>query len=77
MGYHAAALAYIGRPAECKEVLEQDGGLYIMDIREGDETITNGYIRAIQELAKLEGKEIAAEDVVVPQKIDFRLFNKK
>lgn len=77
MGYHAAALAYIGRAAECKEILEQDGGLYIMDIREGDETITNGYIRAVQELAKLEGKEIAAEDVKVPQKIDFRLFNKK
>lgn len=77
LGYYASTLAYVGRPAEAKEILERDGGLYIMDIREGDETIPNGYIRAIQELAKLEGKELAYEDVEVPEKIDFRLFNKK
>ena len=74
LGYYAAALAYTGSSAQTISILEQDGGLFIPDIREGDETITNAYIHAVQEQARSKGKIIEYRDVIVPLKIDFRMY---
>ncbi len=77
LGYYAASLAYTGNPEQTKAILEENGGLFIPDIREGDETITNAYIHAIQQLEKQNGRIADYNDVVVPQKIDYRMYKVK
>lgn len=73
--YYAIALAYTGEYEQAKAIFDQDGGLVINDLREGDDVITGTYIYIIQQLAKREGREIRAEDVDVPKALDFRMFH--
>jgi len=73
--YHAFALAHTGRPEEALAILEEDGGLEIPDLREGDNSLPNEYIFIQQTLAAREGRTLEAEDVEVPEKIDFRMFH--
>ena len=74
-GFYASALAYTGKLEEAKAILLRDGGLVMNDLREGDDSITATYIYIEQQLAKLEGKELDAEDVDVPAILDFRMFH--
>lgn len=73
--YYAIALAYTGELEQAKAILEQNGGLVINDLREGDDAITTTYIYIMQQLARREGRELDAEDVAVPKALDFRMFH--
>lgn len=73
--YHAFALAHTGRPEEALAILEAGGGLEIPDLREGDNSVPNEYIFIQQTLAAREGRTLDPEEVVVPEKVDFRMFH--
>lgn len=73
--YHAFALAHTGRPEEALAILEAGGGLEIPDLREGDNSVPNEYIFIRQTLAAREGRTLDPEEVVVPEKVDFRMFH--
>ena len=75
--YHAFALAHTGKPEEALAILEQDGGLEIPDLREGDNSVPNEYIFIKQLLAAREGKTLAPDEVDVPKKVDFRMFHER
>lgn len=74
--YYAVALSNTGKPEQARLILEQDGGLVIDDIREGDDLIAETYIRIAQQLAAREGRVLRAKDVCVPRTLDFRMFHK-
>ena len=46
----------------------------IPDLREGDNSVPNEYIFIRQTLAAREGRTLDPEEVVVPEKVDFRMF---
>lgn len=72
--YHAFALAHTGRPDDALEILEENGGLEIPDLREGDNSLPNEFIFCKQAIAAREGRTLRAEEIEVPEKIDFRMF---
>lgn len=74
-GYYATALAYTGELEKAKAILEKDGGLIVYDLREGDDAIAATYVYIVQQLAKREGKELSADEVHVPEVLDFRMFH--
>ncbi len=73
--YHAFALANTGEYQKAKDILSQNGGLLINDLREGDDSLVEEYIFIEQKIAEQNGQTLKAEDVVVPGKIDFRMFH--
>ena len=72
--YHAFALAHTGNPQEALEILEEDGGLEVPDLREGDNSLPNEFIFCKQVIAAREGQVLRTEEIEVPEKIDFRMF---
>ena len=62
--YYISALYHIGKAKEALELLEENGGLEIPDIREGEDSIAQLYLD-IQ-------KTLTGEDVSLPFKYDFR-----
>jgi tetratricopeptide (TPR) repeat protein len=75
LSYYAIALAHTGKLEEAKAIFDRDGGLVIEDRREGDDATAIEYTYIVQELAKKNGKEIKAEDVKVPEALDYRMFH--
>lgn len=70
---HACALAHSGKPCEAENILLENGGLDIPDIREGENSTSELYIFIQMEKAKLAGKTILPEDVNVPFALDLRM----
>ena len=62
--YYISALYHTGKAKEALELLEENGGLEIPDIREGEDSIAQLYLD-IQ-------KTLTGKDVPLPFKYDFR-----
>ncbi len=73
--YRAFGLAHTGREREARDILLEGGGLVITDMREGSDTLVDEYVFIERALAAKEGRELAAEDVKIPEALDFRMFN--
>ena len=73
--YKAFALAHTGKYEEAEAILTKNGGLYLVDGREGDDSMPEEYIYVEMMLAKKRGKVIKPGDVDVPIKIDYRMFH--
>ena len=58
---------------KAEQILMQNGGLNIPDIREGENSASQLYIYIQQKKAELEGKIITPDQVVVPFNLDFRM----
>ena len=69
----ACVCAYTGKLDEAEQILMQDGGLNIPDIREGENSASKIYIYIQQKKAELAGKIIEPDQVVVPFNLDFRM----
>ena len=54
--------------------MEEDGGLEVPDLREGDNSLPNEFIFCKQVIAAREGQVLRTEEIEVPEKIDFRMF---
>jgi len=72
--YKAITIIRLGKFEEGKAVLEEMANGAIPDLREGDETITTGYIYACQQLALKKGITLADNEVDVPTGIDYRMY---
>ena len=69
----ACVNAYTGKLEKAEQILMQNGGLNIPDIREGENSASQLYIYIQQKKAELEGKIITPDQVVVPFNLDFRM----
>lgn len=72
--YRALAEIHLGKYQEGKDKLDELAMAPIPDLREGDETITKGYIFAVQQLAAKDGKILEEKDVDVPVGMDYRMY---
>ena len=70
---HAAALAHTGDLDGAENILLENGGLDIPDIREGENSTSELYIFIRMEKAKLAGKTITPAEVDVPFILDLRM----
>ena len=69
----ACVHAYTGKLEKAEQILMQNGGLNIPDIREGENSASQLYIYIQQKKAELEGKIITPDQVIVPFNLDFRM----
>ncbi len=69
----ARALTEIGEPEKALAILEENGGIQIPDIREGETSLAELYISIQLALAKKQGKTILPEEVHVPEVFDLRM----
>lgn len=77
LSYYAYALAHTGRLEEAKAILDRDGGLVLVDRREGDDATAEEYIYILRELDKKHGLPVRDdEDYDVPAALDYRMFHK-
>ncbi|MEG1491437.1 MAG: DUF5107 domain-containing protein [Oscillospiraceae bacterium] len=74
--YYAYALAHSGKLLEAKEILDSDGGLIIVDRREGDDATAEEYMFILSELNKQKGVEAGEDELEVPAVLDYRMFHK-
>ena len=70
---YANALAHTGRLGEAEQLLIEDGGINVPDIREGEVSTSDLYIFIQMEKAKLSGLALDAKQVDVPLALDFRM----
>ena len=70
---YANALAHTGRLGEAEQILVEDGGIDVPDIREGEVSTSDLYIFIQMEKAKLSGLALDAKQVDVPLALDFRM----
>ena len=70
---HAAALAHTGDLDGAENILLENGGLDIPDIREGENSTSELYIFIRMEMAKLAGETITPAEVDVPFILDLRM----
>lgn len=71
--YYAFALLHTGRPLEAEEVLLRDGGLQVVDIREGENSLSDLYVRIQVAKGELENRVVNPDEVAVPEVFDFRM----
>ena len=70
---HACALAHTGNLTEAENILMENGGLDIPDIREGENSTSELYIMIQMKKAELAGKTITPAQVNVPFTLDLRM----
>ena len=70
---YAAALAHTGNLTGAEDILLENGGLDIPDIREGENSTSELYIFIQMEKAKLAGQTITPAQVAVPFVLDLRM----
>ncbi len=75
--YYCFGLLNTGEIDKAWEILNKDGGLIVSDIRETETSITDLYMDMIEAMAKRDGKTIIREEIDVPKKFDFRMFQPK
>lgn len=68
------ALMYTGELEKAEEALNRNGGIVVDDIREGEISITDLYLKLYEAKAKRDNKPFDKEKVSVPKKFDFRMF---
>lgn len=67
--YLAFAYAHTRQVDKADEIMNANGGLVVDDIREGEVSITQLWVL----LFKLKNPEVKEEDIIIPQKYDFRM----
>ena len=70
---NACALAHTGSLNEAENILLENGGLNIPDIREGENSTSELYIFIQLQKAALAGKTLTAAQVAVPFELDLRM----
>ncbi len=70
---YANALAHTGRLSEAEQILIEDGGIDVPDIREGEVSTSDLYIFIQTGKARLSGLALDATQVQVPFALDFRM----
>lgn len=70
---YAFALLHTGRPLEAEEVLLRDGGLRVADIREGENSLSDLYVRIQVAKGALENRVVNPDEVVIPELFDLRM----
>ena len=75
--YYCFGLLNIGEIDKSWEILNKDGGLVVCDIRETETSITDLYMDIVQAMANRDGKTLVREEIDVPKKFDFRMFQPK
>ncbi len=72
--FYCFALLYSDRIDDAEEFLNLDGGICVDDIREGEVSITDLYIKIAEAKAKRENKPFDVAKLSIPVKFDFRMF---
>ena len=75
--YYCFAILNTGDIDGAWKLLNKDGGLIVSDIRETEVSITMLYMDIIEAMAKRDGKTINRDEIDVPRKFDFRMFQPK
>ncbi len=70
---YANALVECGRWQDAKAVLEADGGLLVTDIREGEFSLTELYVRIAKAAAVAKGEAFDPNTLQIPRRFDFRM----
>lgn len=71
--YKAFCLAHTGKLDEAEQILYQDGGLVVPDIREGEISITDLWYFIEEEKARERGEVFDKDAVLPPSFLDFRM----
>lgn len=71
---HALAQLERGNIEQAQEILHQNGGLIVPDIREGENSVTDLWFRIEQANAERDGKVFNPVDAVPPRQLDFRMM---
>lgn len=71
---YSYALLYSGNTDKADEVLNRNGGICVDDIREGEISITDLYIKIAKAKAERDGIEFDESKLKIPVKFDFRMF---
>ena len=70
---HAWALAHSGKLDEAERLLCADGGMFLPDLREGENSAAELYVFIQQKKAELRGESLAPEDIWIPHSMDFSM----
>ena len=70
--YELMANIRLGNIEESERILNQDGGLVVPDVREGESLVTELWFEVQELKAKRDGKEFDRATAVVPERYDFR-----
>jgi len=70
---YANAIARTGGLDEAWDILTENGGLVIPDLREGENSLTQACVYIVTERARRQGITVAPEDVVIPWQLDYRM----
>ena len=73
--YEADACAHTGNPAAAEAILQENGGLIIPDIREGETSLTNLWLYLEEQKCRREGRAADQATAEVPPRWDFRMGN--
>ena len=71
--YKAAAIAYLGDIDTAEEMLLENGGMEIPDIREGEISTSDLWVYIQKERARRNGEVLNDEDIKIPYALDFRM----
>ncbi len=77
MMLYCLALLRTGDISGAEEYLYHGGGICVVDIREGEISITDLYLEIEEAKARRDGLPFSREDAVVPRKFDFRMSVEK
>ena len=75
--YYCFALLRSGDIDKADTVLNDNGGICVDDIREGETGITDLYLEIEEKKAENSGLPFSRSEAKVPRKFDFRMFTKK
>ena len=68
------ALLRLGEIENAEEAMNQNGGITVSDIQEGEISLTQLYIQIEEAKAKRDNLPFDAKNVAVPKRFDFRMF---
>lgn len=71
--HYAAALTARNEPAAAMAILMENGGLEVPDIREGEVSLSDLYLRIQHVRAKQENRQPTPEELTIPASLDFRM----
>ena len=70
---HADALARLGQWRRAEGILEENGGLEVPDLREGETSYSDLYVRIRLLESREQGRETDARSIRIPARIDLRM----
>ena len=70
---HDDALARLGQWRRAEDILEENGGLEVPDLREGETSYSDLYVRIRLLESREQGRETDARSIRIPARIDLRM----